>query len=106
MPLVSDHGSLIKGQVGTSSISREETADTYFRIPGNYSKVDFKRSSPELTDSSCVRSRARFVDADKAANMGFINERKRFNVAITRAKEILVVIGNANLLKVTISSTY
>lgn len=41
------------------------------------------------------------MQADKEANMGFINEPKRFNVAITRAKELLIVIGNANLLKVT-----
>lgn len=44
--------------------------------------------------------------------MGLYNERRRyaqdvftlltyrFNVAITRAKELLIVIGNANLLKV------
>ncbi|KAK4687921.1 hypothetical protein P7C73_g2188, partial [Tremellales sp. Uapishka_1] len=52
-----------------------------------------------VTILSCVRSRARFLDDDRKINMGLYNERKRFNVAITRAKELLVVVGNANLLK-------
>ena len=52
-----------------------------------------------VTILSCVRSRKRFLDVDREANMGLYNEPKRFNVAITRAKELLVVVGNANLLK-------
>lgn len=52
-----------------------------------------------VTILSCVRSRSRFLDTDRQANMGLFNEPKRFNVAITRAKELLVVVGNANLLK-------
>ncbi|WWD04020.1 hypothetical protein V865_002083 [Kwoniella europaea PYCC6329] len=52
-----------------------------------------------VTIISCVRSRSRFLDEDRRMNMGFFNERKRFNVAITRAKEILIVVGNGNLLK-------
>ncbi|WVQ66614.1 uncharacterized protein L199_004798 [Kwoniella botswanensis] len=52
-----------------------------------------------VTVISCVRSRSRFLDEDRRMNMGLFNERKRFNVAITRAKEILIVVGNGNLLK-------
>lgn len=52
-----------------------------------------------VTILSCVRSSRRFLDVDREANMGLYNEPKRFNVAITRAKELLVVVGNANLLK-------
>ncbi|KAK1921912.1 P-loop containing nucleoside triphosphate hydrolase protein [Papiliotrema laurentii] len=52
-----------------------------------------------VTIVSCVRSRERFLESDKNANMGLFNEPKRFNVAITRAKELLVIVGNANLLK-------
>nr|XP_019000047.1 uncharacterized protein I203_07582 [Kwoniella mangroviensis CBS 8507]OCF63508.1 hypothetical protein I203_07582 [Kwoniella mangroviensis CBS 8507] len=52
-----------------------------------------------VTIISCVRSRSRFLDEDRRMNMGLFNERKRFNVAITRAKEILIVVGNGNLLK-------
>lgn len=52
-----------------------------------------------VTILSCVRSKSRFLEMDRQANMGLYNEPKRFNVAITRAKELLVVVGNANLLK-------
>lgn len=41
-----------------------------------------------------TRVRSRFVDGDRAAGSGIINEAKLFNVAITRAKEGLIVIGN------------
>jgi len=41
-----------------------------------------------------TRVRSRFVDGDRAGGSGIINEAKLFNVAITRAKEGLIVIGN------------
>lgn len=52
-----------------------------------------------VTILSCVRSRRRFIAGDRNAGTGFYDQAKRFNVAITRAKELLVVIGNADLLK-------
>ncbi|KAF5353338.1 hypothetical protein D9756_008084 [Leucocoprinus leucothites] len=48
---------------------------------------------------SCVRSSARFLDDDFQKGLGLFREPKRMNVAITRAKELLVIIGNPNLLK-------
>jgi superfamily I DNA and/or RNA helicase len=69
---------------------------------------------------SCVRSRARFWEEDdKKRGLGLIGERKRYirplpkpsirppltnanvprmNVAITRARELLVIIGNGVML--------
>ena len=41
-----------------------------------------------------TRARKRFLREDEARGMGIVNERKKFNVAITRAKEGLVVLGN------------
>jgi len=60
----------------------------------SYQGAEFK-----VTILSCVRSRHRFIAADRNAGVGFYDSPKRFNVAITRAKELLVIIGNANLLK-------
>ena len=60
----------------------------------SYQGAEFK-----VTILSCVRSRRRFIAADRHAGAGFYDSPKRFNVAITRAKELLVIIGNANLLK-------
>jgi helicase MOV-10 len=45
-----------------------------------------------------TRSRDRFLDQDRARGLGIMHEPKRFNVAITRAKQGLVVIGNPDLL--------
>jgi len=47
---------------------------------------------------SCVRTRPRFLKEDRKKGVGLVLERKRMNVAITRAKELLVIVGNADLL--------
>lgn len=44
---------------------------------------------------------AKYVNEDKARNLGVIDEPKRFNVAMTRAKEALIVIGHAEVLSCT-----
>ncbi|KAI9813245.1 MAG: hypothetical protein M1827_004187 [Pycnora praestabilis] len=41
-----------------------------------------------------TRTRSRFLEEDHARGLGMINEAKRFNVALTRAKQGLIVIGN------------
>ncbi|KAJ3554546.1 hypothetical protein NP233_g12400 [Leucocoprinus birnbaumii] len=48
---------------------------------------------------SCVRSSQRFLEEDFQKGLGLFREPKRMNVAITRAKELLVIIGNPHLLK-------
>ncbi|KAE9974819.1 hypothetical protein EG328_003605 [Venturia inaequalis] len=45
-----------------------------------------------------TRSRKRFLEMDKERGLGVVNEAKRFNVALTRAKQGLFVIGNPELL--------
>lgn len=50
---------------------------------------------------STVRSSSRFLAEDQRLNRGVIYEAKRFNVALTRAKELLVIVGNAETLKVS-----
>ncbi|GAA6058655.1 hypothetical protein JCM10212_004066 [Sporobolomyces blumeae] len=48
---------------------------------------------------SPVRSvHARWIEHDRQTNRGLIFEPKRFNVAMTRAKELLLVVGNAQTL--------
>lgn len=46
-----------------------------------------------------TRTRQRFIDGDYRKGLGIIHEAKRFNVAITRAKELLIIIGHAELLQ-------
>lgn len=47
---------------------------------------------------STVRTSSRFVHDDRKRNRGLIYEPKRFNVSITRAKELLVVVGHVPTL--------
>ncbi|KAF9074456.1 P-loop containing nucleoside triphosphate hydrolase protein [Rhodocollybia butyracea] len=60
---------------------------------------DFQGREKRVVIISCVRSSARFLSEDKQKGIGLVFEKKRMNVAITRAKELLVIIGNGNLLK-------
>ena len=48
---------------------------------------------------SCVRSKkVEFIPEDRAHNIGFLKNPERFNVSITRAKALLIVIGNPLVL--------
>ncbi|KAL1712139.1 P-loop containing nucleoside triphosphate hydrolase protein [Schizophyllum commune] len=60
---------------------------------------DYQGRESRVCIVSCVRSRSRFLAEDQKKGLGLVFERKRMNVALTRAKELLVVVGNGNLLK-------
>ncbi|KAJ8360337.1 hypothetical protein SKAU_G00168620 [Synaphobranchus kaupii] len=47
---------------------------------------------------SAVRSSINYVKMDKDFSIGFLTNEKRFNVAITRAKALLIVVGNPVIL--------
>lgn len=48
---------------------------------------------------STVRSRPQFLDFDYMFQLGFLRNPKRFNVAVTRARSLLIVVGNPNVLQ-------
>ena len=52
---------------------------------------------------SAVRANERWLKLDRSQSRGLINEPKRWNVAMTRAKELLIVVGNVRLLAVRTS---
>lgn len=47
---------------------------------------------------STVRADAKFLSVDKKYDLGFVANEKRFNVALTRAKALLVVVGCPSVL--------
>ncbi|XP_053355474.1 putative helicase mov-10-B.1 [Clarias gariepinus] len=47
---------------------------------------------------SAVRSSNNYVKMDQDFNIGFLTNEKRFNVAMTRAKALLIVVGNPVIL--------
>ncbi|KAL0579214.1 adenylosuccinase ade13 [Marasmius crinis-equi] len=59
---------------------------------------DFQGREKRVIIISCVRSTPKYLAEDRAKGIGLVFEKKRMNVAITRAKELLVVVGNGGLL--------
>lgn len=46
-----------------------------------------------------MRSDEKLLKHDKKYKLGFLENYKRMNVAISRAKEMLLIVGNVNILK-------
>ncbi|CAI5470767.1 unnamed protein product [Closterium sp. Yama58-4] len=59
---------------------------------------EFQGQERRVVIVSTVRSSQQFVEFDYKHNLGFLANPKRFNVAVTRAKQLLIIVGNPNLL--------
>lgn len=58
----------------------------------------FQGQEREIIIVSSVRSTVKHNVFDKTYSLGFISNPKRFNVAITRAKSLLVIVGNPHII--------
>lgn len=59
---------------------------------------EFQGQEKKVILVSTVRSSAHYVKMDQDFNIGFLSNEKRFNVAMTRAKALLIVVGNPVIL--------
>lgn len=58
----------------------------------------FQGQEREVIIVSTVRSTTKHNEFDKAHCLGFLSNPRRFNVAITRAKSLLVIVGNPHIV--------
>ncbi|KAM6980838.1 putative helicase mov-10-B.1 [Aplochiton taeniatus] len=59
---------------------------------------EFQGQEKKVVLVSTVRSSIHYVKMDQDFNIGFLSNEKRFNVAMTRAKALLIVVGNPVIL--------
>ncbi|XP_053663604.1 probable RNA helicase armi [Anopheles marshallii] len=59
---------------------------------------EFQGQERKIIILSAVRSSSHYLGRDATTKLGFISAPKRINVAISRAKVVLVVVGNPHLL--------
>ncbi|XP_070758397.1 putative helicase mov-10-B.1 [Enoplosus armatus] len=59
---------------------------------------EFQGQERKIIMVSTVRSSISYVKMDKDFNIGFLSNEKRFNVAVTRARSLLIVVGNPVIL--------
>ena len=55
---------------------------------------EFQGSERPVIIISTVRSTVDYIELDLKHKLGFLSNKKRFNVAVTRAQALLIVIGN------------
>uniref|UniRef100_A0A672ZG45 RNA helicase n=1 Tax=Sphaeramia orbicularis TaxID=375764 RepID=A0A672ZG45_9TELE len=60
---------------------------------------EFQGQERKIIMVSTVRSSINYIKMDKDFNIGFLSNEKRFNVAMTRARSLLIVVGNPVILK-------
>ncbi|KAM4047751.1 helicase MOV-10 isoform 2-T2 [Anomaloglossus baeobatrachus] len=60
---------------------------------------EFQGQERKVILISTVRSCMDYVKFDEDFNLGFLKNPKRFNVSITRAKSLLIMVGNAVILR-------
>uniref|UniRef100_A0AAQ5Z016 RNA helicase n=1 Tax=Amphiprion ocellaris TaxID=80972 RepID=A0AAQ5Z016_AMPOC len=59
---------------------------------------EFQGQERKIIMISTVRSCINYIKMDKDFNIGFLSDEKRFNVAVTRARSLLIIVGNPVIL--------
>jgi superfamily I DNA and/or RNA helicase len=59
---------------------------------------DFQGQERQIILVSTVRSEEQYSASDRKFNLGFLNCQKRINVAVSRARSLLVIFGKQSVL--------
>lgn len=68
------------------------------QLPKVGSVEEFQGQERSVIILSTVRSNPQFVPSDKQHALGFVASPRRLNVSLTRAKSLLIIVGNPHLL--------
>ncbi|KAI3931804.1 hypothetical protein MKW98_012214 [Papaver atlanticum] len=58
----------------------------------------FQGQEKEVIIISTVRSTVKHNEFDKVHYLGFLSNPRRFNVAVTRTKSLLIIVGNPHII--------
>ncbi|PKU67749.1 probable RNA helicase SDE3 [Dendrobium catenatum] len=96
---------LIEGDIGVITPYRQQVlkiqkALSSLEIPDIKvgSVEQFQGQERKIIIISTVRSTIRHNEFDRVYSLGFLSNPRRFNVAITRARSLLIIIGNPHIL--------
>lgn len=100
-----EHDGLKEEDVGVITPYRQQVLKIR-RVLENFGRLNIKVGSVEQFQGqekqviiiSTVRSTVKHNEFDKVHYLGFLSNSRRFNVAITRAKSLLIVTGNPHIL--------
>ncbi|VFQ78197.1 unnamed protein product [Cuscuta campestris] len=100
-----DHKGLRGEDIGVITPYRQQVLKIRRVLEGSSAKEvmvgsveQFQGQEREVIIISTVRSTVKHNEHDKLYYLGFLSNPRRFNVAITRAKSLLIVIGNPHII--------